>query len=79
MFQVPFDYGLYANWWNATVVNGRHGPNKDLHHNLYNGKWGMPNPFTAGSWKTRSSNGFTLIGNMTTNGEAILELEIVHA
>lgn len=79
MYQVPYDFHLYENWWNATVVNGRHGANKDIHWNLYHGLWGMPAPFRAGSWRERPSNGFILIGNMTTNGEAILELEIAQA
>lgn len=79
IFQVPYDYNLYDNWWNATVVDGRHSPNKDLHYNLYHGKRSMPKSHKAGSWKSATINGFSLLGNMTTNGEAILELEIKKA
>jgi hypothetical protein len=79
MYHVPFDYNLYKNWWNATVVNGRQVPDKALHNNLYYGKGGMPYPHKAGNWQKNTINGFTLLGNMTTNGEATLELDITNA
>ena len=79
MYQVPYDYNLYKNWWNATVVNGRQVPDYDLHNNLYYATGGMPYPHKAGSWQSKTINGFSLLGNMTTNGQATLELEITKA
>ena len=79
MYSVPYDYNLYENWWNATVVSGRQEPNADLHYNLYYGTEGMPYPHQAGSWATKKINGFSLHGNMTTNGQATLELEVKKA
>ena len=76
MYNVPFDYNLYSNWWNATVVDGRQSPNEDVHYNLYNGKGGMPYPNAAGNWCRTTGNGFEVIGSMTTNGQATMELEI---
>lgn len=76
MYQVPFDYNCYDNWWNATVVDNYQSPNSDLHYNLYEGKGDMPYPNKAGSWASRTIQGFCLLGNMTTNAQATLELEI---
>lgn len=77
MYQVPYDYNLYDNWWNATVVDGYQSSNSDLHYNLHQGKGGMPYPHKAGSWGSKTIRGFYLLGNMTTNGQPTPELQII--
>ncbi len=79
MYQVPWDYNLHENLWNATIMDGPQGPNEDLHKNLYWDKGGMPKPHKAGSWATLNMYGLALLGNMTTDSVTTLELELKKA
>ena len=34
MFSVPFDYNLYANWWDIQLFSGKVSPNQALYERM---------------------------------------------
>jgi len=63
----------------VVVVDGREEASHSVYDRLYNGSGGFPYPHKADHWLDTTSNGYHLLGSMTNNGQAILEVEFKNA
>ena len=74
MFSVPYDYGLFENWWNVKLYNGIKRADYDIFEDMYYNA----DPFPANGWHER---GLGIIckfrGVMSSSGQATLEIHVM--
>ncbi|XP_015778148.1 PREDICTED: DELTA-actitoxin-Ate1a-like [Acropora digitifera] len=73
MFSVPYDYGLFENWWNVKLYNGIKRADYEIFKDMYYDA----NPFQANGWHERDLGIICKFrGAMSSSGQATLEIYV---
>ncbi|XP_067022986.1 DELTA-actitoxin-Afr1a-like [Acropora muricata] len=74
MFSVPYDYGLFENWWNVKLYNGI----KRADYKIFEDMYYDANPFQATGWHERDLDTICKFrGAMSSSGQATLEIYVL--
>ena len=73
MFSVPFDYGLYQNWWNVKLYYGKRRADYKIYEEMYY----RANPFPADGWRERNlGSNCKVRGSTSSSGQPTLEIHV---
>ena len=74
MFSVPYDYGLFENWWNVKLYNGI----KRADYKIFEDMYYEANPFPANGWHERDLDTICKFrGAISSSGQATLEIYVL--
>ena len=73
---MPFDYGLYSNWWNILAFQGKKEANKELFDYMYS--WDGE-PFKGDNeWQQKTLQlGYVVKGAMAESGTPTMEIHVM--